>query len=263
MITLISHFFNEEFLMPFWLQHHVPMFDHGIMIDYASTDRSVEIIRAMAPTWEIRPSRNEFFDYIEIDKEVMDIEKEITGWKTCLNTTEFLVHPNIKNYVNSLPAETLGIRTTGAIMVDKQHQRNTPLTEELLVTQKHFGYFEKKGPRPSYISRSRLIHKADNGQYTYGRHQSHIPALTADDVYCAWYGWSPMDWVKQRKLQIKTKIPQQHFVQGFGGEHNIDDFGLEIRYNEQEGLAIDLFADEPTYKNHVDELSKSTMKRVS
>jgi hypothetical protein len=34
MITVISHIFNEEYLLPFWLEHHRTIFDHGIIIDY-------------------------------------------------------------------------------------------------------------------------------------------------------------------------------------------------------------------------------------
>ena len=72
--TIISHFYNEEYLLPFWLKHHSKMFDHGILIDYNSTDRSVDIIREICPTWEIIDSRNELFDAVLIDKEVEDIE---------------------------------------------------------------------------------------------------------------------------------------------------------------------------------------------
>src|SRR6516164_5807036 len=52
-LTLISHFWNEEFLLPYWLRHHLPLFDHGVLIDYTSTDRSVEIIHELAPHWEV------------------------------------------------------------------------------------------------------------------------------------------------------------------------------------------------------------------
>ena len=30
--TLISHIFNEEYLLPFWLRHHKNMFDEIIII---------------------------------------------------------------------------------------------------------------------------------------------------------------------------------------------------------------------------------------
>ncbi|WP_162177859.1 glycosyltransferase family 2 protein, partial [Bacillus gaemokensis] len=88
--TLISHFYNEEYLLPWWLMHHTKLFDHGILINRGSTDRSVEICRQFAPHWEVRNSKVPEFDAILVDQEVMEIETEVTGWKMVLNTTEFL-----------------------------------------------------------------------------------------------------------------------------------------------------------------------------
>ena len=77
--TLVSHFYNEDYLMPWWLEHHKDMFDHGIMIDYSSTDNSVDIIKEICPHWEIRQSRNQFFGAREIDAEVEDINQTETN----------------------------------------------------------------------------------------------------------------------------------------------------------------------------------------
>ena len=96
MLTLISHIFNEEYLLPFWLEYHKNIFEHGIIIDYYSTDRSIEIIRKYCPTWEIITTRNinkdgsPNFKAEDVDLEVMDIESRISGFRICLNTTEFL-----------------------------------------------------------------------------------------------------------------------------------------------------------------------------
>ncbi len=35
---LFSHIKNEEDLLPQWLNHHKHMFDHGVIIDFGSTD---------------------------------------------------------------------------------------------------------------------------------------------------------------------------------------------------------------------------------
>ena len=39
---IFSHFYNEEFLLPFWLQHHKKIFDHGVLFDYDSSELSSE-----------------------------------------------------------------------------------------------------------------------------------------------------------------------------------------------------------------------------
>lgn len=89
--TIISHFYNEEYLLPWWLDHHKKCFDHGIMIDYHSTDNSKKIIQDICPNWEIVETKNKYFDSAIIDREVEEYEKKIDGWRICLNTTEFLV----------------------------------------------------------------------------------------------------------------------------------------------------------------------------
>lgn len=251
MITLISHFYNEEFLLPFWLKHHVKMFDHGVLIDYASTDRSIEIIKDLAPHWEIRPSRNREFHYLEVDCEVMDIEREFSGWKMALNTTEFLVHPNLREYLEGKKLIS-GIRTTGIIMVDRIEDRNLPLTDELLVKQKHYGYVERD--QTPHVARSRLIHKCENGMYSGGRHTSCITEDIADDLFLCWFGWCPIDYVKSRKLQIKTKIPVEDFEKSAGIQHNINEQQLENLYYKESQLAVDLWEKSLLFKSYINQL---------
>ena len=89
--TIISHFYNEEYLLPMWLKHHKQFFDDGLMIDYNSTDRSCEIIKEICPNWTIVKTRNEWFSAVDIDLEVMEYENNIDGWRIVLNTTEFLL----------------------------------------------------------------------------------------------------------------------------------------------------------------------------
>lgn len=50
----------------------------------------LKFVNNTPPHWKIRNSKVLEFDAIQVDHEVMDIEKEVTGWKMTLNTTEFL-----------------------------------------------------------------------------------------------------------------------------------------------------------------------------
>ena len=74
--TIVSHFYNEEYLLPWWLSHHKNHFDYGIMIDYNSTDKSKEIIEEICPHWKIVKTKNEYFDSDIIDREVEEYEKK-------------------------------------------------------------------------------------------------------------------------------------------------------------------------------------------
>lgn len=254
--TVISHFYNEEFLLPFWLKHHLPMFDHGIMIDYSSTDRSVEIIKQLAPQWEIRQSRNADFDYIACDQEVMDIEETIPDWKIALNTTEFLVHHDLKALLDDFGSRTQGVISRGLIMVERPEDRNIPLTDQLLVLQKQYGYIE--ADCKSHVGRHRMIHRAPNGAYSGGRHSSFLKRkMQCQELFVAWFGWSPMDYVVPRKLQIKTRIPPGHLADGKGIEHDVNEQTVYDAYSKQVPFISNLWEIAPDYKNQLDLMQAS------
>ena len=250
---LISHFYNEEFLLPFWLKHHIPLFDHGVMIDYGSTDHSVEIIREMAPDWEIRPTRNKFFGEPDIGNEVMAIEPEFKGWKMVLNTTEFILHPDLRSYTKGLGNQP-GICTTGVIMVDDPAVKGEFNTEELLVAQKTFGYFEvdimtkgKSTTNIKQLSRRRLLHQQPCGKYGAGRHTNRVAKDQDPHLFLCWFGWSPFNQrVKNRKLQIKEKAPEKQKKKPvWAGCYMVDEPRLEEMYQIESKRSYDLLKNKP------------------
>ena len=94
--TILTNIYNEEYLLPCWLEYHTNVFDHGIVIDWDSTDRSIQIIKKICPHWEIRRTTNlvnnkPFFETYAADKEIMEIEKTVPGYKIFLNVTEWLI----------------------------------------------------------------------------------------------------------------------------------------------------------------------------
>ena len=211
--TVISHFYNEEFLLPWWLKHHSKIFDHGVMINYASTDRSVDIIRELCPHWTIVDSRNSNFDdSTAIDKEVMDIEYVVGGWRITLNTTEFLYGntDHLKDYTEN-PAPTQYL-IGNYVFVDMENidkgqtilDHNYPLWK-----QRYWGYddFANNGaPRGSIMSRmNRSLHNYPV-TYTGGRHFGGGVAKSFDDLVIFYYGWADAsDAGIKRKTQIAAE----------------------------------------------------------
>jgi hypothetical protein len=189
------------------------------MINYNSTDNSVDIIKKYTPSWKIINSVNKYFDASQCDSEVMLIEKEIEGIKICLNVTEFLLCKNI----SSLFSEN--IDTAFAIqritMVEKWDCFNKfiyPVWESRYYGYKHDNLINGK---------FRFIHNYIHGNYTCGRHgTSHSYAIT-NRAIILWYGFSPFNFrMILRKLQIKHKIPKSDFEKKYGIQHNINLFGL-------------------------------------
>lgn len=218
--TIISHFYNEEYMLPWFLKHHREIFDHGVMIDYHSTDRSVDIIRELCPTWDIITSRNPDFQADNIDTEVNDIEAGIDGWKICLNVTEQL----IGDYTAMDDAGPSHILVPSIFMVDTDRQRQ--VTHELpLYKQKHHGFHFRDSDQAFLERRARRLHKSNVPYPTSstvdcmapGRHYNFY---STDKLAILYYGWCPMDEGGfARKLQIQTQIPLIDRQRGWGFHH--------------------------------------------
>jgi hypothetical protein len=217
--TLISHFYNEEYMLPWFLSHHKQIFDHGVMIDYHSTDRSIEIIRKICPTWDIVPSRNLDFQADNIDTEVMEIEREIDGWKIALNVTEQMIGDY--SILDDEPKQWL-IPTV--FMVDTD--RDNPVSQDLpLYEQKHWGFSFRDSQRDFLERRSRSIHNVPvyypphNTQECMGPGR-HYHTYNTDQLAIFYYGWCPFDEGGiARKLQIQTQIPLIDRQRGWGFHH--------------------------------------------
>ena len=232
MKLLISHFYNEEYLLPWWLTHHREMFDHGVLIDYHSTDRSVEICRELVPDWEIVTSEYKTFAGIMCDFEVMKHEERFPGaWKLVLNTTEFLVGDQIDNVIRFLETnDYIAARIPGAVIVDDQPD-SRPDPAAPLVAQKHHGFPETEFPHDELnlwwiprANRTRVIHNYAIGAYTPGRHTSSLPRqapVFPEHLMIWWYAYSP--WTPEfiaRKTQIKKKVePSDPEKLNFGNHH--------------------------------------------
>jgi hypothetical protein len=213
--TLLTNIFNEEYLLPFWLNHHKDMFDQIIIIDYNSTDKSVEICKSIIPECKIIKSRNKYFGAEEIDQEFMDIENTIEGIKIVLNTTEFLFCEDpIKDlFINSSPQSYLINAVTpyslNTYNVNNCYELFSNLLNNDVVYHNNRGY--------------RQIHNYPNGRYHIGRHGTNNSSIPTNKAHIVWFGFYPMnDHLMKRKLQIKQNIPERDKVLGFGFHHLVD-----------------------------------------
>jgi hypothetical protein len=231
-INLISHVFNESYLLPSWIKHHREMFDCATIIDYASSDSTVDLIKRHAPSaWRVVASRNADFDAEQCDHEVMEVEEGLPGWKIALNATEFLVFPEIRSVLNNLEARSKSaVRISGYVMADPSDIHHDALDSgETLWSKYHFGVPEHELHRhypPSETSRpvGRLMHSNSSGQYLTGRHawQKDDGELPRSVASILWYGFSP--WTKKlvdRKIQIRQRVPTKNLLAGIG-THNHD-----------------------------------------
>lgn len=238
---IFSHFYNEEFLLPFWLEHHKKIFDHGVLFDYDSTDSSCEIIKKICPTWEIIRSRNKQFSAQHIEEEIL--EKEATyepgDYRIILNTTEFLFY---KDNAFHETREKRQFLIPSLCMVDNNPDKIINYNKSL-ISQKYFGYPDNNKSR-----RSRSMHNFYIEKYPLGRHFSH--SNTSDFIIC-WFGFSPYEErLLERKTQIKNKIPNSDFQRGWGFQHQFSKDRIFLEYQKFKKQSYDLREILKEYKNY-------------
>ena len=223
--TVLCHFYNEEYLLPWWLNHHKKLFKNGIMVDYNSTDNSRKIIEEICPHWKIVNSRNEEFSTSHIDHEIMDLERSLpeNTWRICLNVTEFLILNQDLHTELKLKSE---VRIQTVSMVDDVVNSNKfPTYDKPLIDQCYYGFingesnldreFELMTCR-NYMYRS--LHNY-NIHYPNGRHFKDKENIT-ENAWILWYGFSPFnDELLKRRLQIQNRIPQIDKDRNFGWQH--------------------------------------------
>ena len=211
--TLLTNIYNEEYLLPFWLHHHKDMFDDIIIVNYYSTDKSIEICKSICPNCKIIQTRNPNFDAEEVDKELMDIENGIDGIKMILNTTEFLFcETSVRDiFINNTSPMSYGIYS---LTPYSNTIYNINTYSELIcnLSNKDVVYHHDRW--------ARQIHNFSNGNYSIGRHNTFNNNICIDRAYIIWFGYYPMnDKLLQRKLNVCTHIPDNDPNKGLGTQH--------------------------------------------
>jgi hypothetical protein len=215
MKTVISHFYNEEYMLPWWLNHHKQYFDHGILIDYGSNDKSLEIIKKICPTWEVVRTENEYFSSKKCDEEIMRYERKLSGWKIVLNITEFL-HGNYSLLNDCYMNKEYYIPSF--VMVDDKDNNypdeNIPLHKQLFNGIHYLDSFNNLTSR-----HLRCLHN-HQVNYPLGRHYSPTSYPVNEDFIIFHYGYAPMnEKTLKRKLQIQFKIPKEDIQNNIAAQH--------------------------------------------
>jgi UDP-glucose 4-epimerase len=189
------------------------MFDELIVIDYNSTDKSIEICKNIWPGCKIIKTRNKYFDAKEIDVEFMDIENQIEGIKVVLNTTEFLFcETSVKDiFINNTTPVSYAVNAVTPYSINNYDINNTYECFSNLLND-DVVYHNDRGVRQ--------LHTYKNGKYTIGRHGTGNSSIKTDKAHIVWFGFYPMnDKLLKRKLQIQQNIPQGDKDKGYGVQH--------------------------------------------
>lgn len=219
MSTVITHIYNEEFLLPYWINHHKELFNHGIVVDFSSTDNSISIIREMAPDWRIIQSPFSEFDAQKLDLLIQNIEKDVIGPRMVLTLTEFFIgDPNLVRGQIIAPSVSLISQTFDEPFIPEKPfhlQRQWGLVSKTsTVTNDTFHFAKGNG---------RSLHDHEI-KYPLGRH--FIPILPSPFLVIRVNDCYLTEEMITRRLQIQHRIPKSDVKKGHGNEHTNQGMGL-------------------------------------
>jgi hypothetical protein len=207
--TVISSFYNESYMLPWWLKHHRKIFDHGVLFNNRSTDDSVVLVKRYCPTWEVIHLPPEGLRFTEGDAAMMAIERVTPGYKITLTTAEFFMDGGIDAHLKDEPTI---IAIPEVIMADCAPE-DAPTQTRALVKQKRMGVLVPNVHR--------IFHNHPDGQYSAGRHSSFLPGdRLITDSCIFWYKHGP--WTEefiQRKLGFIKTVRPEDLVAGQGGHY--------------------------------------------
>ena len=218
---MVTHFYNEALLMPYFIQHHAGMFDSVVLIDSNCDDASRTIIAEYAPiTWEVVQSAAQpgVFDAVEVDKEVVAQEGHFPDlWRIALTTTEFLVHPDLLGELKAKEradpdSRTLHFPALRFVGDDSEQLQRFP---SLLGQRSQVLQNDWTGQYSRYIHRF----SPDLGMYYgVGRHGFWIKENTtlAEHGFIAKWAFTPWPESIDRKMQIGKRIPPSMFKTCWG-----------------------------------------------
>jgi hypothetical protein len=236
MNTVITHFYNEEYLLPWWINHHKKLFDYGIMINHNSTDRSLEICKELCPSnWKIVDTTTNDFDAQAIDNEVKEHETTVEGFKIALTVGEFLLTSMSLNDVNDYMQKNNAnyLKTHAVCMVD-ENLKDLPTHSKSLIEQKHHGMINNYTANDVnsgltndlyYILYSRYYHNMSSGCYSIGRHALHnnTGMITSDSIFTLKYKFCPWNENMTKRIEQFGKRINKRDAQENRGTHFLMD----------------------------------------
>ena len=250
-MILIAHFYNEEYFLPFWLEHHKKIFDKAILINSFSTDKSLEIINKIAPDWKVINSPDKKFNSESMERFIIDIENNYKDEvKIVLNISEFLIIKNLKKFIKLTSQKKSAFWIQAAMMVDIENQEEEVVD---LLKQKYAGFWHsdqnlhkinKKFTFADSNYRERLIHNFDNGMYLPGRHKSRLKntkRMSRNIAYIRWYNFSP--WNKrfiERKLSFANTLSINDKEKKHGFQHLADYDDLDAMFEYYKTISYKL-----------------------
>lgn len=238
--------------MPGWVKWHQQIgADSVTIIDHHSVDKTVEIIKTLAPDWKIITSRLDCFAAGPLDHEVSEVEASLPtspeDFKLVLNATERIWTPNFKERLELAWRQAPHLQAFGSRSASLVDQETNDSVDSL---DRHWGYIDyENGVQGS--RRWRYAHNQDYGHYHIGRHGVDLPYTQMPEWLLQHWAFAPYPLNRDRRLNIQKFMPESDKLQGLGIQHIQTPESLTALYESERARSFNLL-DFPLYKEYYD-----------
>lgn len=223
---LYNHFKNEEILMRNWIRCHSPFFHKAILIDYGTTDKTIEIIKEEAPSsWEIVKSINNNFDAELCDKEVQYYESFYKDdYSLALTCTEFLMSVNPRKTLMNINCNKF-ILPIRILYMNGEDPCDNPSALPIdnytsYIKQRYRFFYDHDKLKCRYLHKGLTDYKYEIGRHKFRNYDNDSKFLNiSKEIYICKFTYTIFPECLKRSLQFKNDIPQSDIDKGFGKQH--------------------------------------------
>ncbi len=232
-IHLYAACWNEERIIPFFLEHYEPLVDRIIIYDDDSTDRSVELLRS-SPKVEVRPLPRDAESYLDAHLTLFETcwheSRGRADWVCLVDLDEFLFHPEWDHYLAAQRnARVTIIQALGYDMVsEKFPPAGTALAADLT-----------QGPRDLHLDKTVLFapDAIEQVNHSVGRHRcAPVGRLVPPPRYSLQlrhYKALGLDYLLARTHALAGRLTGDDRVRGWSAHYLRDDDSIRAHFQEQ------------------------------
>lgn len=226
--------YNEEKIMPFFLDHYNKFADKIIVLDNESTDNSRDIALKAGATVRIWQSGNQFNDglHMQLKQNIYKESRGLADWVMVLDNDEFIYHPNIREVLSDYKDKKINLpKIQGYDMVSETFPiLGTPITDQVTL-----------GVRMDHLSKRVVFNPELDMQWTVGCHPqdgSFIKSIKGAkesreaDLKLLHYKLLSSDYVKDRYRMYQRRLSMFNLINQFGTHYLQKQEELDRQFNE-------------------------------
>jgi len=232
-VDLYAACWNEERIIPFFLQHYEPLVDRIVIYDDDSTDRSVELLRG-SPKVEVRPIRRNAESYLDEHLALFETcwheSRGRAKWVCLVDLDEFLFHPEWHQYLAA--QKDAGVTIIQALGYDLVSE-NFPAAGTALATTLACGQ------RDIHLDKTSLFDPdaVERINHSVGRHRcapvGRLVAPARYSVQLRHYKTLGLDYLLERSHALAGRLTGDDRARGWSTHYLRDDDSIRAHFQEQ------------------------------